>query len=665
MPSTHARSTLALLGASLVIVGARTLPQLANSNYAKVSSWAWAASGASVVALLTSKLAPNAVRLTLVRATLSLAISIFEIIDLLLVAAFAVSRAVRQCYRNLVPGASSGGKPNKPSVVIVGGSFAGLRTQRELSDDFDVTLVDLKDYFEYTPGVLRLFTQPHRLRCLAAPLPRARNKVHVGEATAVESGAVRVRTRGAAGAEPVEVELPYDYLVLACGTAYPCAPVKPTAEQPSLSSRQAAWDAAAAELREAPSAIVIGGGLVGVELAAEIAEAFPAKQLTLITSGPTLCSTLSRRVGSGVKGWLEKRGVSVRFNAPVESVDVAAGEVTLRSGAVVSAAVVYDCRGNGEPNGAKLINDEAKEEGDEGDEGEAVDGKGRLVVDETLRSRFGGGNVFAAGDAMALAPCADLKLGHTAELNADVVAENIKHLAAHGGGGGGGGGAEGLATYPHGAVGAAVAPRVFCVSLGEAYGIVSFNGVVVEGSIGAVVKGVLEWTKVAACAERPIGVYFWKFGDAAANFLSRRVLPPPAPPATRPLILFDGVCLLCSTFVHFVLDHDEEEAIDFAALQSDYGKAALLRHGMTSDLSTMVFIDEDGAHVRSTAALRVLSRCGLPYSLIYRAAILLPRPLRDLGYKCVAAVRYRVFGQDDGSSCRRLTKTMRKRFLDH
>ena len=41
-----------------------------------------------------------------------------------------------------------------------------------------------------------------------------------------------------------------------------------------------------------------------------------------------------------------------------------------------------------------------------------------------------------------------------------------------------------------------------------------------------------------------------------------------------------------------------------------------------------------------------------------------PRPLRDLGYSCVAAVRYRLFGKDDGGSCRRMTKAMRARFLD-
>ena len=40
----------------------------------------------------------------------------------------------------------------KPTVAIVGGSFAGLQAQRALSDAFDVTLIDLKDYFEYTPA---------------------------------------------------------------------------------------------------------------------------------------------------------------------------------------------------------------------------------------------------------------------------------------------------------------------------------------------------------------------------------------------------------------------------------------------------------------------------------------------------------------------------------
>ena len=137
---------------------------------------------------------------------------------------------------------------------------------------------------------------------------------------------------------------------------------------------------------------------------------------------------------------------------------------------------------------------------------------------------------------MRLAGCNDLKLGHTAELNADVVAANIRRAAAADADAAAAAAAAAadadadavadadatkdgkisdkisgeisrkisasspeLEEYPDGAVGAHVAPRVFCVSLGEGYGVLSFNGVVIEGSIAAVVKALLEWTKADIC----------------------------------------------------------------------------------------------------------------------------------------------------------------------
>lgn len=110
-----------------------------------------------------------------------------------------------------------------------------------------------------------------------------------------------------------------------------------------------------------------------------------------------------------------------------------------------------------------------------------------------------------------------MKLGHTAELNADAAAHNLRCRIR----------GEALEPYPRAAVGADVAPRVFCVSLGEGYGVLAFNGVVVAGWIPAVAKAVIEWSKVAACAERPIGIAIWTFGDAMANWISRKVLAPP------------------------------------------------------------------------------------------------------------------------------------------
>ena len=95
------------------------------------------------------------------------------------------------------------------------------------------------------------------------------------------------------------------------------------------------------------------------------------------------------------------------------------------------------------------------------------------------------------------------------------------------------------------------------------------------------------------------------------------------------------------------------------------GEAVLQKAGLPLDVSTVVYIDEAGVHTRSTAALRVLQRCGLPYAPLAHLLIWIPRPLRDAGYKMVAAVRYRVFGKDDGGACRRMTKAIKARFLDH
>jgi apoptosis-inducing factor 2 len=52
----------------------------------------------------------------------------------------------------------------------VGASFAGLACARSLRRDFKVTLVDQRDYFEYTPGILRLFVKPGYLNELCASI---------------------------------------------------------------------------------------------------------------------------------------------------------------------------------------------------------------------------------------------------------------------------------------------------------------------------------------------------------------------------------------------------------------------------------------------------------------------------------------------------------------
>ena len=50
------------------------------------------------------------------------------------------------------------------SVVIIGGGFAGAYAAKHLENDFNVTLIDGKDYFEFTPSVLRTIVEPTHIK---------------------------------------------------------------------------------------------------------------------------------------------------------------------------------------------------------------------------------------------------------------------------------------------------------------------------------------------------------------------------------------------------------------------------------------------------------------------------------------------------------------------
>jgi predicted DCC family thiol-disulfide oxidoreductase YuxK len=127
------------------------------------------------------------------------------------------------------------------------------------------------------------------------------------------------------------------------------------------------------------------------------------------------------------------------------------------------------------------------------------------------------------------------------------------------------------------------------------------------------------------------------------------------------LILFDGVCNLCSALVQFVIRHDPAAKFRFAAIQSEIGKEIFQGHGLDpADLQTFVFIANGRMFVRSDAAIEVLSRCGGAWRLftIFR---LVPRMVRDSSYSFIARNRYRWFGRKE--VCMIPTAEIKERFL--
>jgi hypothetical protein len=113
----------------------------------------------------------------------------------------------------------------------------------------------------------------------------------------------------------------------------------------------------------------------------------------------------------------------------------------------------------------------------------------------------------------------ELKLGHTAEVNGALAALNIERSV------------DGRAPlrYPDGVVGAPLTPQIYCLSLGPHDATLGFNGLVINGMAAAVMKWVLEWTKVAAARGAPVGALFWHVADVVSCWIGRAILPTPKP----------------------------------------------------------------------------------------------------------------------------------------
>jgi predicted DCC family thiol-disulfide oxidoreductase YuxK len=133
--------------------------------------------------------------------------------------------------------------------------------------------------------------------------------------------------------------------------------------------------------------------------------------------------------------------------------------------------------------------------------------------------------------------------------------------------------------------------------------------------------------------------------------------------SAAPVIVFDGVCLLCSRWVRFLLKHDRAERYHFASMQSDGGRTLLLAHGLDPDSPLSFLLVEDGRGYTDTDAIaRVLH--GLPrrrWHWLGSTLRLAPRWLRDPAYRFVARHRYRIFGQS--RSCFLPSPEQRARFM--
>jgi apoptosis-inducing factor 2 len=189
-------------------------------------------------------------------------------------------------------------------VVVIGGGFAGATVAKKLKSKCDLTLIDTEDFFEYTPGILRVLVEPEHYDKLHVKhidyLPRV--NVVVGHVKGISKNYVSL-TNGR--------KIKYDYLIIASGSSYN-EPIKE--EDTFFAIRVKHLLEAHKKIQKSNRICVVGGGVVGVELAAELATHYKNKKICLIHSHSRLIEKNNIKTSKYVKKFLEKHNVDLIFN---------------------------------------------------------------------------------------------------------------------------------------------------------------------------------------------------------------------------------------------------------------------------------------------------------------------------------------------------------------
>lgn len=175
---------------------------------------------------------------------------------------------------------------NPPEIVVLGGGYAGLTAAARLAEAglaARITLVDAK------PG----FVERIRLHEVAAgatprdlayrPFMNDRGGAFIqGRVTALDPAARRLSVQRPDG---TSTELGYDSLVFALGSATDRSAVPGIAEHAltldTIESARAIADLAAKAAKTNGRALIVGGGLTGIEAACEFAERWPALRVSI------------------------------------------------------------------------------------------------------------------------------------------------------------------------------------------------------------------------------------------------------------------------------------------------------------------------------------------------------------------------------------------------
>ncbi|MET8676826.1 FAD-dependent oxidoreductase [Streptomyces sp. NPDC004647] len=292
------------------------------------------------------------------------------------------------------------------TVAVVGGGYGGAAVAKALEAEADVILIDPRDAFVNAAASLRALTRPDWAGNVFYPFDTllTQGKVIRGRAASVDPRGVTLES-----GERVDA----DYVVLATGSAYayPAKPVSDTVSEALKDFRRTHK-----EVLDADRVLILGAGPVGLELAGEIKEIWPDKQVTIVDPIVELLPGFKPEVVEDLHQQLDELGVELRLGTSLKALPstepnrTGTFKVTTDAGDEITADIWFRAFGV-DINSGYLADGRLT----------TLTPQGQVPVTEKLNVD-GHEHVYAVGD---ITDVAETKMAGYAMQHAEVVAKNI------------------------------------------------------------------------------------------------------------------------------------------------------------------------------------------------------------------------------------------------
>src|SRR5712671_4460758 len=254
----------------------------------------------------------------------------------------------------------------RPRVIIVGAGFGGIEAAKSLRHEaVDVIVIDRQNHHCFQPLLYQVATAALSPADVAWPIRHILRKqdnatVLMADVRGVDTGKRVLRTD--------QIDIPYDYLVLATGATHSYfghdewADVAPGLKRIEDATRirrriliafeRAELAADTAERKRLLTFAIVGGGATGVEMAGAISEVArqslakdfrhidpTSARIVLIEAGPRIMPAFPENLADYVRRTLAKKGVEVMTSARVVLCD--ARGVALEHGRLDAGTIIW------------------------------------------------------------------------------------------------------------------------------------------------------------------------------------------------------------------------------------------------------------------------------------------------------------------------------------